>query len=686
MPKGKYVRPAKPTATIIKAKPTQPKLSFEEQAKKDLEEMDKQERALKDVIRNKGYKYKSIDKVINKVVGKYEPQIVHIPNMRYSGRDLISVRINENLYANRTFSINAIKKISDKLSNKLLDKGVNGKMMTALKYGDLSWKSGYLRNFGVDTVLYDPNVLYNNEVPYIVPKTIPSFNFYIALGSKPEGGDDDRFNDCLYNCLKYVIFDIEHIWKSPAVFKTFLKLGRYDKVPVDRIDMIETKLKNFQINIRGDYIRSSTIISNKHINLSLINEHYTVEKPDRVFVQWVRYEEKTPIMWDKKTFEAYDGNKKWTMTKQERNTILYNFKSPYILINRMDMGRDKDDNAIKITIEQEYNEWIQIADDLKKESKGMINLYKTGSNHDTALSLFDRLSKFINPEEILQDEAEWISMASKGAIIWAEAYKGKLYQYDVKSIYPFLMGSTSKFPVKRGEFKLIEKFSEYVEFGIYRCVIYESADKNLNRLFRFNADNYYTQQDIFNAQNLKLKIELIQDTKPNFLYYSREKLITFSEVFTQYIDLLYPLKENKVKYAKDILNILWGSLGERDKRKQYIDVKGFTIEENEMIDEIYPSNTEEDKHVIKTINLNKQYKTNFARLIPHLVAGGRRHMTNILLPYKDNVHRVLTDGFLIDTPIHFNTNDIKMGQLKYEGYTECGEIINCRNRIDLKFE
>ncbi len=42
-----YVRPNKPTATPIKEKPEKPKLSFEEQALLDLEELDKNERNLK---------------------------------------------------------------------------------------------------------------------------------------------------------------------------------------------------------------------------------------------------------------------------------------------------------------------------------------------------------------------------------------------------------------------------------------------------------------------------------------------------------------------------------------------------------------------------------------------------------------------------------------------------------------
>ena len=89
-------------------------------------------------------------------------------------------------------------------------------MMTSLIYGDLNWKSGYLKDFGEATKLYDPNILYNIAKPYEVPKQIRSFNVYIALGNRDIRGDDDYNNDCSYNCLKYIVFNIEDYFKNPA--------------------------------------------------------------------------------------------------------------------------------------------------------------------------------------------------------------------------------------------------------------------------------------------------------------------------------------------------------------------------------------------------------------------------------------------------------------------------------------
>ena len=525
--------------------------------------------------------------------------------------------------------------------------------------------------------------MYNLEVPYEEPKHIDSFNIYIALGAREDiGGDDDKFNDCLYNCLKTIIFNIETYFKSPSEFKKILGLKRSDKVPLSSIDLIEKKLVNYQINVRGDIIRSSTIKSSKQINLTLQNQHFTVEKPKAILTPYIRYEEKVPILLNKKTFEAYNGQKQWFMTKEEQNKY-YKHSSPYIIVLTQKQGFDKDGVKIVLTLEEEYKQFIIIADTLKKESKGLINLYKTGSYHDAALSLFERITKYITPEPILQDEALWIKESSFSALIIAEKYEGLLYKYDVKSLYPYIMTSnTLKVPVKRGEFKIITELSKYPEFGIYRCNIEKSEDENINKIFRWNKSNKYSQPDIFNAQELGLKIDLIIDNEPNFLYYPRDSLITFGELFKQYVEILFPLKEKKITSSKNILNILWGALCQIDKKKHFVNQE-FNISDDEEILEIYPSSIE-GHDIIRTTKKNGFYKTNYARLCPFLLAQGRRHMSKLLYEHRNHVYRIQTDGFLIDKLIHENI-DVGIGGLKYEGFNENAIILNCINKVETHY-
>lgn len=502
---------------------------------------------------------------------------------------------------------------------------------------------------------------------------------YIKLGNKPRGGNDKN-NDCLYNCLKYFVFDIEDYFKSPAELKKYLGLKRNDKVPLSCLDKIETKLKNFQINVRGEFTRSSTIKSNKEINLILNNEHYEIEIPNKPsLTPNYKYTEKQPLLYDKFTFEGFDGVKKWVLSKKEKNEILYNPKSPYILVNREEQ-KDENNKKITITIEEEYEIFIKTADKLKVSSKGLINLYKSGGYKYSALDLFDRTTKFVNVEPIFQDEAYWIKNSSFSSIIWAEQYEGELYKYDVKSLFPYLMTlTTNRFPIKRGEFKIINELPEILEFGIYRCEIEESEDYNINKLFRYNKKNFYTQLDIYHARKLKLQINLIQDNKPNLLYYTPDKLIKFGEVFKPFVDILYELKEKGIEKSKKILNMLWGALCEVDKRKHFV-IDKYEIPDDEEISEIYPCKYNENETIIKTTKINNYYKTPYARLCPFLLSKSRTYMSEIMYPIKENIHRINVDGFYTDKLLHSNKN-VKIGELKYEGYNQNGIILNKTNNV-----
>lgn len=634
----------------------------------------------KHAINSTGHKSKKINKYINEILGKYKPNVRHLKHIKYDNKDMIAIGFDKGNY-----TMEGIQTLSDKFSKYLEKKGVIGQMMTTLLYGNMGWRSGYLRDFGEDVELYDPDIYYdNNDIPK--PDKIDAFYMFVKLGNKPVGGDDDKFNDCLYKCLKYYIFDIENIFKSAVEFKTkFLGLERNEKVHIDLIDKIEKKLVNYQINIRGDYIRTSTIKSNKHINLTLVNEHYAVEvdKKKLNLTPNYKFTDKIPIMYDKLTFEGYDGVKQWVLTKKEKNDIIYNPKSEYILIRRQ-VQKDEFNNTIHISLKEEYDKFIVIADELKRTSKGLINLYRSGSHLYSALDLFDRTTKYLNPEIIKQDEALWIKSSSCASLIWAEPFEGELYKYDIKSFFPYLLKQTTNaFPIARGEFTKIDELKEILGFGIYRCKIsYNTTDPTVNKLFRINNKNFYTQLDIYHARKLNLNIELIVDDKPNFLYYSPDKLIKFGEVFKPYVDIMFNLKEQKVNKSKDILNILWGGLSEVDKRKHYTLGDTYDYPDDELITEIYP--TKNNVFTIKTTSMNHYYKTPYARLKPFLLSKSRAYISNMMMEYRQDIKRIQTDGFYTTKPIHFN-KDVGLGELKFEGYTECGIIRNKTNRVDVHY-
>ena len=281
----------------------------------------------------------------------------------------------------------------------------------------------------------------------------------------------------------------------------------------------------------------------------------------------------------------------------------------------------------------------------------------------------------INPEEIKQDEAEWISKASIGGMIWAEKYQGKGYKYDITSHYPAIMSNThSIYPIKRGNFKIIknEDIQKFAPTGIYHCKI-TGVDK---RLFRDNFENYYTNRDIEHARSLGGKVDLIQDGKPNMLEYPRKThCITGSELFGKYVETIFELKKQGIKMAKNILNILWGLLCEKDDfHMKFNRNSEFQINDGMEMVNIVPIN--EDEYNINLAKKNKTYKTPYARIAPFLLSNGRQKIANVIKPNIDKIVRVHTDGFVSKEKLEYKFGK-ELGDLKYEGYCETVNVKNC---------
>jgi hypothetical protein len=250
------------------------------------------------------------------------------------------------------------------------------------------------------------------------------------------------------------------------------------------------------------------------------------------------------------------------------------------------------------------------------------------------------------------------------------------------------MKSIQLFPVREGEAKYITNIElnakSFFDFGIYHC----NVEKCYNNLFKNCKNNYYTHIDLKRAKELHLKIDMIVDGQPNFLYYSRDKLLTGFEIFGNYIDLLFGLKEKKLtSRSKSILNILWGALAEKKLIKHSIN-NDDTLDTNLGISDtkiisIRPLN--DDITLIQTSKNDKQYKFGYARLAPFLLAKGRYNISTVMTPYIDDVVRCHTDGFILSKkPDGIKTGD-ELGSLVYEGYSKHCIVKNCAKETGDKF-
>ncbi len=206
--------------------------------------------------------------------------------------------------------------------------------------------------------------------------------------------------------------------------------------------------------------------------------------------------ERAPLIYNPVTKEAYDGVKHFTTTKADINqwSVTSSYTSEYIPIKQ---EKDK-------TLEETYEAFIKQADRLKKQSRGKINLYKSGTMQNASLALFFFMAnkREIVPEELTDMETKWLILCNHGQMTYLQqgVKDNMFHSYDINSMYASLLRDVHfKIPIKQGTFMKLTKteFDElkYYQYGIYRVQIDNDGQPNTRKMFRFNANNYYTTID-----------------------------------------------------------------------------------------------------------------------------------------------------------------------------------------------
>lgn len=625
----------------------------------DLKELKKNTK----LVKKAGYT-EMLGKILTQL-NKYNPDSRFL-NLSIAGKKGLQVNIAENKYEGRKYTREQIHKIITDLSKSLKDQGFNGQLSTALYFDDIGWRSSFPSRFGEQIHLYEAH---DSDLEfYKENKYFQEFQIYIFETPAPKGKTDDKYNDCLFNCLQSILLE-DNPFKKPEKLKQYLGIGRSEGVDLSLIPKLEAKLK-IKVNVSGDYIYTSPLTTLKSINLKLINEHYTVDHEISCKAKMVSYKERKILLFDGN--EAYDGIKKWIPTREEKREI-YSFKTDYIMIMK--------DSPKKEPIEITFDTTIKMADTLKKETNGKVNMYKTGSVRNTALNLFDKLTKYISiPDDIKQVESIWISKATNGGLIYHKPYSGPAYEYDYVSMYLSIMNGMMLVPLKSGEFQTIstEEYNKllYPKYGIYRCRINRSEDETINQLFRFNYDDHYTHFSLSHARLLGLKVEMIEDGQANVLHYSRDKCLTSKEIFGKYAEFLFPIKDRGVKEIKGVINILWGALSEINAKTETEseDSEDINIESSTQLINIVPCDSDKTKNKCDIVkDTNVLYKSTFARIAPFITAKGRLMIATVMKPIRQHVQRVHTDGFMtnqnVDTLIS-NHLGKKLGDVAYKGYCD----------------
>jgi hypothetical protein len=336
------------------------------------------------------------------------------------------------------------------------------------------------------------------------------------------------------------------------------------------------------------------------------------------------------------------------------------------------------------SLKDQYEEFIERADKLKKITDGKINLYKTGRTGTTALQLFYDLCKPPIAETIEKYEIDILEKCQNGFFIYGDdGYEGKGYKYDVVSQYASVMKSTSiSFPTKKGVLTTItqQKFDDFkfLPFGVYHLIItgYDS------RLFKANPENWYTHIDVNRAKELKYKIDLIENDENNLLYYGDR--INGARLFGPYVNFLFPLKQAGHKEIKPFLTCLWGKICESYDIEVTLSKEQPLFASRDIVS-IMPASNDINNVGGKQIALvqpkEKVYNSSYARIKPFLMAKCRLQMSKIVEPNLQNLVRIYADGIILKKRVEDVETGDKLGNLKFEGKCKKMVVKNARDII-----
>ncbi|NBX75027.1 MAG: hypothetical protein EBQ92_00525, partial [Proteobacteria bacterium] len=581
--------------------------------------------------------------------------------------------------------VDQIVAVGNEWSDRLANEGAKGKITMSINIPYLGWRTGSSTEIGDNVAIYDYTEYDSwygkilNKYPYSHNTVLPMADIYIyQYKPKPKVGKANVSDThCFYDCLKYLYADKLVMGLTAIEFKKYFRIKLNDGVHIKHIPKIEKQL-NMRIDIIGDHLYTSTSKAEKGIKLLLKDGHYSVVPNKMPHPKEWSKKERTPISFMRsqkigdECMICYDGEKTFEMTtKKFWNEYRKKGLSKYIFLKQKVENKNMEDLQVA------HFQFTKHAYALKEATDGRINMFKTGLPKSTADNLLYKLTKNLNIdfEPVQQDEAEFIEGCYNGGVIKRFANSGdvfeKLHKYDYCSKYPSIMTSPATFPVKRGEFKIVSdelKNKKYLPKGIYRCKVIGSS-----KLFVFNSKNYYTNHELNEAMNrFNLKLEFIEDGKPNMLEYTADKCVSMRSIFGEYIKLVFPLKQQGLEYAKAILTVPWGSVCQKNRIKKIFKMgkkKNLNLPEDEYLEII--KTVSENYISVETEKKDKLYIGIYPRLLPFLTAFCRIDIYELLQNKIDHVKLILTDGFLVDHDTYFDKiqkQNAKLGQLVYEGY------------------
>ena len=547
---------------------------------------------------------------------------------------------------------------------------------------------------------------YDGETEIDEDDVINMMSMYFIPVAKSKVGSD-KHNDCLYNCLKESFYELPEVMKSPSVFKQYFGYERDDKMELERLSEYEDKLKlnistsgEFKYESDGKYPRSTRLF----VRSGHVQRAYAIDDWKKLTYGYRKTKQRRYPIFFKVDLE--NDAVKMCMLENGKNGDKITFTKPvsylrdfyttnpfrfkYFLkkveiVNKLDEDGKKmyneKDRLIKYQPEPEdvIESELERMEFLREMAFKMLghrrresfNPYHSQFKLGPIATQFwlKHVPKVLhNVDDYDVEEEQWLSNAMGGGVIYADPCELKKgYEYDVNSMYPYLMTKVD-FITRKGEFKTITEIPKIKNpYVIVRCKITNYNDK----LFQPNKHNFYCGLDVKTALKEGYDIELIQDGKPNYLVYGKNTRITGEEIFGSFVKNVYFLKSSGVQDAKMCLNYLWGYLSSKSTYEVNTDDADYDVDRSK-IKTIFPRGSAKNGEQHYTYRMYKnhangqkrQFNLKYSRFAPFLTCKGRRMIYKAVKPVQDNVVRVHTDGFISKKRCDGFENSTAIGKYK----------------------
>ena len=238
-------------------------------------------------------------------------------------------------------------------------------------------------------------------------------NQFVIYGWKTniaEGGTGEK-NDCLFRCIQKLLttYRLPKGLKTDLDMKNAISIHPHEKVPLSKLPIIE-KLYKINIHVTGDHSYTSpNKYKHQTLNLSLINEHYEIQKDNlksKSLLKNLPNKQQSLIftIFQEDTVKCFDGNQVFYLSYNDYNLKRNDFYGDFAYLEDFPLKK-----SLHSDFKQDYHYFLEECEKLKELTHDKIDLSKSGykiSNEAIKCAHYSLIS-FHEPEAITPSEQEW---------------------------------------------------------------------------------------------------------------------------------------------------------------------------------------------------------------------------------------------------------------------------------------